>query len=397
MDATDVQDKNLVEIERLLPGGFGLAHAEGLTLFVALAAPGDILRVNIERKRGSVGFASIVEVVKPSTVRVEPPCPYFGLCGGCDFQQLEYEAQLAAKVEIIRDCLHRIARMETVPEIVMVPSPEQWQYRSRANWQFDPKSKRLGYFARGSHEVCDVEICAVLRPELQQTLERLREQMREGTLSKKLTDIEAVAGDTDVSLASGTAHFRSKEVSRRIGNETYYFGAEAFFQINHELLELLLGEAVGGEEGKTAIDLYSGVGLFTLPLARRFDRVIAVEANSRAVDYAQRNLDAAELNNVEVANMSVAEWLKHWLGFERPEFLLLDPPRTGAESGVIEGILSVAPQKICYVSCDPATLARDLNKLLEGGYSLDSIVGFDMFPQTHHIETVARLTHSDYF
>lgn len=396
MGPTDVQDKNLVEIERLLPGGFGLAHAEGLTLFVALAAPGDILRVNIERKRGTVGFASIVEVVKPSTVRVEPPCPYFGLCGGCDFQQLEYEAQLAAKVEIIRDCLHRIAHMETVPEIVMVPSPAQWQYRSRANWQFDPKSKRLGYFARGSHEVCDVEVCAVLRPELQQTLERLREQMREGTLSKKLTDIEAVAGDTDVSLASGTAHFRSKEVSRRIGNETYYFGAEAFFQINHELLELLLGEAVGEEEGKTAIDLYSGVGLFTLPLARRFDRVIAVEANSRAVDYAQRNLDAAELNNVEVANMSVAEWLKHWLGFERPEFLLLDPPRTGAESGVIEGILSVAPQKICYVSCDPATLARDLNKLLEGGYSLDSIVGFDMFPQTHHVETVARLSHSEF-
>jgi len=396
MGTTDVQDKNLVEIERLLPGGFGLAHAEGLTLFVGLAAPGDMLRVKIERKRGSVGFASIVEVVKPSKVRVEPPCPYFGLCGGCDFQQLDYEAQLAAKVEIIRDCLHRIARIETPPDMVMVPSPTQWQYRSRANWQFDPKTKRLGYFARGSHDVCDVEVCAVLNPALQQTLERLREQMREGTLSKKLTDIEAVAGDEDVSIASGTAHFRSKEVSRRIGNETYYFGAEAFFQINHELLELLLGEAIGGEEGKKAIDLYSGVGLFTLPLARRFDQVTAVEANSRAVDYAQRNLDAAELDNVEVANMSVAEWLKHWLGFERPEFLLLDPPRTGAESGVIEGILSVAPQKICYVSCDPATLARDLNKLLEAGYSLDSIVGFDMFPQTHHVETVARLSHSEF-
>ncbi len=396
MGPTDVQDKNLVEIERLLPGGFGLAHAEGLTLFVALAAPGDILSVKIERKRGSVGFASIVEVVKPSSMRVEPPCPYFGLCGGCDFQQLDYEAQLAAKLEIIRDCLHRIARIETPPDIVMVPSPSQWQYRSRANWQFDPKSKRLGYFARGSHDVCDVEVCAVLRPELQQTLARLREQMRDGTLSKKLTDIEAVAGDTDVSLASAATHFKTKEVSRRIGRETYYFGAEAFFQINHELLELLLGEAVGAEEGKQAIDLYSGVGLFTLPLARRFDQVTAVEANSRAVDYAQRNLDAAELDNVELANMSVAEWLKHWLGFERPDLLLLDPPRTGAESGVIEGILKVAPQKICYVSCDPATLARDLNKLLAGGYLLDSIVAFDMFPQTHHVETVVRLSNSEF-
>ncbi|HKP45396.1 MAG TPA: hypothetical protein VJT50_02250, partial [Pyrinomonadaceae bacterium] len=216
METAAQPDKNLVEIERLLPGGFGLAHDQGLTLFVALAAPGDILRVQVQRKRGSVGFASIVEVVKPSPVRVEPPCPYFGICGGCDFQQLEYEAQLAAKVEIILDCFHRISRIEKRPDIVMVPSPNQWQYRSRADWQFDPRSKKLGYFARGTHQVCDVEVCAVLRPELQQTLERLRAQMREGTLSKKLTDIEAVAGETDVSLASGAAHFRSKEVSRRI-------------------------------------------------------------------------------------------------------------------------------------------------------------------------------------
>src|ERR1044071_4207210 len=159
MDTGKLQDKSLVQIERLLPGGFGLAHDQGLTLFVALAAPGDVLRVEWQRKRGSIGFASIVEVVKPSPVRVEPPCPYFGICGGCDFQQLDYEAQLAAKVEIIRDCFHRIAHIETPPDVVMVPSPSQWQYRSRADWQFDPKQKKLGYFARGTHQVCDVEVC----------------------------------------------------------------------------------------------------------------------------------------------------------------------------------------------------------------------------------------------
>ncbi len=152
--ATSPQEKTIeVTIERLLPGGVGLAHAEGLTIFVSLAAPGDVVRIEIERVRGKVAFATIKEIVKPSAVRVEPPCPYFGRCGGCDFQQLDYEAQLKAKIEIIRDCLHRIAQVETPSEIEIYSSPEEWHYRSRASWQFDPKTGRLGYFERGSHRV----------------------------------------------------------------------------------------------------------------------------------------------------------------------------------------------------------------------------------------------------
>ena len=135
-----------VTIERILPGGLGLAHAEGLTLFVALAAPGDVVRVRIDRVRGKVAFASIEEIIEPSPVRVEPPCPYFGACGGCDFQQLNYQAQLDAKTEMIRDCLRRIAHIENLPEIAIHPAPKQWQYRARANWQFDPVTTRLGYF-----------------------------------------------------------------------------------------------------------------------------------------------------------------------------------------------------------------------------------------------------------
>src|ERR1700737_4985596 len=126
-----------VTIERILPGGVCLAHAEGRTLFVALAAPGDLVRVRIERVRGKVAFASIVEIIKASPARVEPPCPYFGACGGCDFQQLNYQAQLDAKIEMIRDCLHRIAQIEEPPGITIRPAPMQWQYRARANWQFD--------------------------------------------------------------------------------------------------------------------------------------------------------------------------------------------------------------------------------------------------------------------
>src|SRR6266511_5422874 len=131
-----------VKIERLLPGGVGLAHANDLTLFVSLAAPGDVLRVRIDRVQGKIGFASVVEVLKPASVRVEPPCPYFGRCGGCDFQQLTYQAQLDAKLEIIRDCLHRIARIDNVPEFGIIAAPNEWHYRARAQWQHDADQKR---------------------------------------------------------------------------------------------------------------------------------------------------------------------------------------------------------------------------------------------------------------
>src|SRR6266508_4078313 len=143
---TNSRERTLeVNIERLLPGGVGLAHAEGLTVLVSLAAPGDRVRVHINHVRGKVAFASIREIVKPSPVRVEPPCPYFGRCGGCDFQQLTYQAQLEAKVEIIRDCLRRLGGIENVPDFQVTSAPNSWHYRSRAQWQYDAIRQRLGY------------------------------------------------------------------------------------------------------------------------------------------------------------------------------------------------------------------------------------------------------------
>src|SRR5437588_3484389 len=144
-----------VTIERILPGGLGLAHTEGLTIMVPLAAPGDRLRVEIERVKGNVSFARILEVLTSSPHRVDPPCPYFGRCGGCDFQQLTYEAQLETKQEIVRDCLRRIAHLTPPADIPITPAPDAWHYRARAQWQYDRERKRLGYYERGSHRVCD--------------------------------------------------------------------------------------------------------------------------------------------------------------------------------------------------------------------------------------------------
>ena len=375
-----------VEVERILPGGMGLAHAGGKTVFVSLAAPGDRVRVQVEREQGNVLFASIVEIIAPSPVRIEPPCPYFGRCGGCDFQQLTYEAQLAAKSEMIRDCLHRIARLEGVPEIVVTPSPNDWRYRMRAMWQIDQDERTIGYYERGSRRVCDVVDCAVLRPELQEKLEQVR-ATEWNQFPPDLKHLDVVAGENGVSFAPAFADFETRELSFRIRGEIYHYNAQSFFQINPSLLVPLIEFALDDASGESALDLYSGVGLFTLPLSRQFKKVVAVESNPTAVRFARRNL---QNTNARVIAAGVAEWIRS-APMRDVDFVLLDPPRAGAESAVIKGILDLHPSQISYVSCDPATLARDLKKLLAGGYTIRSIRGFDLFPQTHHVETVVYL------
>jgi 23S rRNA (uracil1939-C5)-methyltransferase len=378
-----------VEVERILPGGMGLAHAGGKTVFVALAAPGDRLRVRVEREQGNVLFASIEEIIAPSPVRVEPPCPYFGRCGGCDFQQLSYEAQLAAKAEMIRDCLHRIARLESIPEFTVTPSPDVWRYRMRATWQIDRGQQLIGYYERGSRRVCDVADCAVLRPELQARLEEVR-ATEWRAVPEELQHLDVVTGENGVSFAPSFAEFETRELNLTVRGEVYAYNAQTFFQINPSLLGALIDFALADATGKRALDLYSGVGLFTLPLARLFEKVVAVEANAAATRFARRNLQRAELVNARVVTATVTEWIRN-ASLDEVDFVLLDPPRAGAESAVINGLLRLEAPRICYVSCDPATLARDLKKLMAGGYVVQSLNAFDLFPQTHHVETVVHL------
>jgi 23S rRNA (uracil1939-C5)-methyltransferase len=387
------QDDNTleVEIERLLPGGLGLSHAPGQTILVSLAAPGDHLRVRIVRKRGKVAFASIIEILRPSPVRIEPPCPYFGRCGGCDFQQLQYEAQLRAKVEMIRDCLQRIARIEKPPDITVVPSPKEWHYRSRASWQVDAARKLIGYYERGTHLICDIADCAVLVPDLQETLESVRSLPPEG-LPQDRAELEVVAGDDGISLTPELDQFHTRTVTRRIGNDSYQFSATSFFQSNHDLLDHLIATVIEDAQGQRALDLYCGVGLFTIPLARKFSSVVAIESNPEASRYARLNLSQAGLDQAKVVTARAGDWLAHHAETVKPlDFLLLDPPRTGAEPRVIENIVKLRPLRIAYVSCDPATLARDLQGLLNEKYFLESLTAFDLFPQTHHVETVVQL------
>jgi 23S rRNA (uracil1939-C5)-methyltransferase len=223
----------------------------------------------------------------------------------------------------------------------------------------------------------------------------LRELMQEGALPDEARYFRAIAGDDEVSITDDVVG-RAEDISHTINGERYRANADSFFQTNVDLLPQLVEAAIGAAHGEKAFELYCGVGLFTVPLARRFKNVVGIEGDGPATDFARRNLAEAGLANAKVVNQNVANWLEQNLECADNDdalgFLLLDPPRTGAESRVINGILNLKPKKICYVSCDPATLARDLKKLIAGGYAIENIAAFDMFPQTHHVETVVHLS-----
>lgn len=382
-----------LKIERIVPKGLGIGFAEKMTFFVLLTAAGDVVKVKINQKKGKIAFAEVIEVLKPSPERVEPPCVYFGKCGGCDFQQMNYQAQLSAKIGIIKDCLKRIGKIELEKEIEIIGSPREFNYRARAAWHLDTQSRKIGYFKRNSHEIIDVAECPILTEDLQKTLTDLHENVEWETFWANRVEIEAANSDGKVSIYSDEILEPTEELVFSAYGEQYLYSANCFFQGNSFLINTLIEKAVGDISGKNALDLYCGVGLFTLPLARKFDKVTGVEGNRKAIEFARKNIENARIENAEVFAESVSEWLiENASNLENIDFVLLDPPRTGAEKETVEEILRLKPKQISYVSCEPSVLARDLRILIDGGYVIESIVAVDLFPQTHHVETLVKLT-----
>lgn len=385
-----------VTIERIVGGGDGIGFANGLTVFVPLTAPGDTVRATVTRRKGKVAWGNVAEVLEPSPRRITPGCPYFGTCGGCDFQQLGYDDQLVAKQGIVADALRRIAKFADVPNVPITPSPDPWRYRSRAEWQIDHTRGAVGYFAAGSHTVVDVETCPISAEPVEMLLATLRDDVAAGLVPDAAREYRGVTGDFG-SVLEPTAATQSREISRTVLDDTYRFSAACFFQANIPVTAAMVEEVNDIADQATdspgiAIDLYCGVGLFTLPLARRFPRVVGVESFRPAADFAKQNLIAAGLENTHIAAAPVEQWLA---GDHSPlghvALLVFDPPRTGAGADTIAGILRLKPAHIVAVSCDPATFARDLRDLLDSGYRLGTLRAFDLFPQTHHVEVIAHL------
>jgi 23S rRNA (uracil1939-C5)-methyltransferase len=386
-----------VEIKKIVPRGLGLAFAPELTIFVALAVAGDTVVARLTEIKGRTAFAEVEKVVTPSPQRITPPCPYVGRCGGCDFQQMTYAAQLEAKIGIIRDNLHRIGKIEYENEITVVPSPNEFGYRLRAQWHIDANKREIGYYERDSRNLVAIQHCPILLPELDNALQRVRSEIDWTKFWPDKGAIDAACGDGGaVSLYSPDLDLGDEEITMSAAGERYTFAAHAFFQGNKFLIETLIETAIGDAAGEHALDLYSGVGLFTLPLARRFKKVIAVEDYQPSVEFAVKNIGNAGMTNVELVSMPVGVFLDEYPRSGQIDFVLLDPPRSGTEKKTVLDLIKLRPRIVSYVSCDPSVLARDLRRFVDDGYAIESITAIDLFPQTHHVETVVRLKASRY-
>ena len=392
MDDKSINVGDLLEVmtEGLAYGGDAIARHEGLAIFVPFAAPKERLRVRITERKKNFARGVVDQVLEASPSRREPHCQYFGVCGGCQLQHIGYDAQLAAKTGSVRDALERIGRIDW-PHEIPIHHAAEFGYRARAQVKIDPKTGRIGFNRAASNVVCDVESCPVLVPELDQALRSLRATVATAPFADR-AQVEIAAAHTGVAFEPVHGGLPGGALRQTVNGAVYEFGPSTFFQGNAGLLEKMVEEAVGAASGSLAIDLYAGVGLFTIQLARAFKRVIGVENDPRSAAFARKNLATNQVANVEFHKSDAEQWLNELpkTGDTPVDLVLLNPPRTGAPN-VIPRIVGVNPTCITYVSCDPPTLARDLRGLIDSGYELSRVTAIDLFPQTYHVETIAAL------
>jgi 23S rRNA (uracil1939-C5)-methyltransferase len=377
-----------VEVERLAAGGEGVAHAaDGRVVFVPATAPGDRARVRVVETHPKWLRAELVAVEAPGPGRVEPRCPLVGRCGGCAWQHLAYETQRAAKAAILREALERIGGLALPGEVEVVASPA-FGYRGRA--RIGTARGVVGYRRPRSHALEPTAACPVLVPVLEEALAKLAAAppARDG-------EIELAAGDDGSVRAWGPGGLLLGEAELAIaaGAHRIRVSPGVFFQGNARLRSALLEavlEAAGS--GFRALELCAGAGFFTLGLAARFREVMAVESSPPAVRDLRRNVQAAGVRNVRIECAPLEGLLAspRLPGFA-PEAIVVDPPRTGLGADVAEAIAGLGARRLVYVSCAPPTLARDLAVLAQRGLRLASVRGFDLFPQTPHVEALAVL------
>ena len=431
-----MSDALLLSIEKLVYGGDGLGHAAGNTIFVPYVLPGEEVRAAEKSKKKKVMWAKLLEVTAPSKERVAARCPHFQTCGGCHYQHIAASEQVRLKKEILRETLSRLGGISWGGEI-QEHAAEPYGYRNRAQWAVRSGMPRaLGYFLPESSFIVPIDECPVLSPQLSKTFGKLQEMARSGRLPEGILEIEAFADSADQKISLNVAFERFPKpaaelaavlreampqveslllldqkkdkfeltgpgyLTHKAGGFTYRVSHLSFFQVNRFLIEDLLKTVTAGANGKLALDMYAGVGFFTLPLARAFEKVVSVDANLAATRDLYANAEAAGVS-VTTHNEHAEDFLKKTR--ERPDFVVLDPPRAGLGAETAAKLAELGAADIVYLSCDPSTLARDLAVLTNSPrrpkeisepnsrYEVSEMHLFDLFPQTYHIETLVRL------
>jgi 23S rRNA (uracil1939-C5)-methyltransferase len=402
-----------ITLEKLTYGGEALGRLpDGRAVFVPFALPGERVRLQpIEQKRG-FARAELLEVLEPSRERIAPRCKHFGLCGGCHYQHMPYEAQLAAKRDILRDQLERIGKIEDPPVREAIPSPQTWNYRNNVQFHLTTKGE-LGYIGAGpaSARILPISEChlpedpiGVLWPQLDFKPEAgiQRFSLRLGTgddLMLVLESDDLIPPESQVEAGISVVHLSGEEavvlagrdhLVMRVLDRNFHLSAASFFQVNTPMAGKMVGYLLDNLSlpAEIILDVYCGVGLFSAFLAPACQRLIGIEASPSACDDFVVNLN--EFDHVALYQASAEEVLPYLE--MKPEVILVDPPRAGLDKHVLDAILAMRPGTLGYVSCDPSTLARDAKRLAEGGYRLKQVTPFDLFPQTYHIESISIFT-----
>lgn len=388
-------------MEKLVYGGDGLGRLDGRAVLVPFVLPGERVRVQPVSEKAGLVRARLLEVLAPAPERITPPCPYFTRCGGCHYQHAAYDVQLAVKRAILEDQLRRIGKFEPPADIAVVAG-EPWHYRNRV--QLHIAGTQLGYREAQSHKLCPVEQCPISSPAINAAISILREMLRDPPWPRFIRTLELFTNETQMQLnvldaerpvarrffewcAERLPGFVNGALDYPAAGYIWRVSKGSFFQVNRFLIEPLVETALNGG-GNSALDLYAGVGLFALPLARRFASVTAVESGSRAVEDLRFNAERAGLQLL-VEKGNAEDFLESLPA--APDFVLLDPPRAGIGKRMVARLATLRVPQLAIVSCDPATLARDLAGLLRAGYQIRRMTLVDLFPQTYHLETVVHL------
>jgi 23S rRNA (uracil1939-C5)-methyltransferase len=386
-------------------GGYSIARDEKVILIKG-AVPGEVVEVEIEDKKRDYSTARVVSVVEPSEYRVEPICPVFGVCGGCHLQFISYEKQIAMKDEILLDSLSRIGGIEMTPGPAL--TGQQWNYRKRAQLKVG-RGGDIGFFRESTRDVVTFNSCPLMDDSINSLLRKIKETID----STGLSEIHISSGDLPVVLLRGREYTVSsfdKYVDAGFSgvalNNSIVAGAEStlfdlnglkytispwtFFQsnwgLNRSLVEFMINELMP-LNGKRVLDLYAGAGNFALPLAEYAGEVVAVEENPHAINDGSRNIQLNEIKHCKMVRSSAEKYrIKR-----KFDVIVLDPPRPGLTSEVVRKILDTPPDLLVYISCNPATLSRDLKKFREK-YDITSVRQIDFFPNTFHLESIAFLT-----
>ena len=404
-----------ITLDKLTYGGKAMGRLQdGRAVFVPFGLPGETVRIQLTQEKQNFARGEILEILKSSPDRIEAKCKHFTQCGGCHYQNLPYEKQLLAKADILRDQLQRIGKIENPIVQPTVASPEQWNYRNHVQFHLTDEGK-IGFINTRGNKTLPIEECHLpeasidnfwreLQFESRMNLERV--SLRAGADDDLMLILESETEETpeleieaDISIvhiyedhpiviAGGNA------LTIQILGKDFHVSAPSFFQINTQMAEKIvqhLQAYLPVSLSTTLLDLYCGVGLFSKFFADKYAKVIGIESSPSACEDFTLNLD--EFDNVELYEGAAEEILPALVGrIDNPTYMIADPPRAGLDKHALDAILQINPQVIAYVSCDPSTLARDAARLIKGGYTLQQVTPFDLFPQTYHIESISIFT-----